>query len=134
MNSQWPGSGDSWGDRTGPQPPSPGGGAHGASGVPWHSFPPPDLPPPAHPGQPPLSGPPLAKGNAVLALIIAIILTLTCVGVTDVIGIALAAVALSKDQDPEEFDRYTRWAWLSNFIHIGFLVLLLVLFVALDTV
>ncbi len=133
MNSQWPDSGDFWGGRTGPQPPSPGGGVSGAPGFSWHSAPPPGLPP-VPPGQPPHSGPPLARGNAVLALIIAIILTLTCVGVTDVIGIVLAAVALSKDQDPEEFDRYVRWAWLSNFIHIGFLVLLLVLFVTLSTV
>jgi hypothetical protein len=85
-------------------------------------------------GEPSFPGPPLAKGNAVLALIIAIILTLTCVGITDVIGIVLAAVALSKDEDPEEFDRYVRWAWLSNFIHLGFLILLLVLFIMLSTV
>jgi len=51
-----------------------------------------------------------------------------------VIGIVLAAVALSKDEDPEEFDRYVRWAWLSNFIHLGFLILLLVLFIMLSTV
>ncbi|KUP98277.1 hypothetical protein [Thermobifida cellulosilytica] len=127
MNSQWPGSADPWGDRTGPWPPT-GGGAHDASGTPWHP-----APPPVPSGLPPVSGPPLARGNAVLALIIAIILTMTCVGVTDVIGIVLAAVALSKDQDPEEFDRYVRWAWLSNFIHVGFLVLLLVLFLTLST-
>lgn len=128
MNSQWPGSGDAWGDRTGPQSPNPGGGPYGAPDASWQSSAS-HVPPQS--GQPPHSSPPLAKGNAVLALIIAIILTLTCVGVTDVIGIVLAAVALSKDQDPEEFDRYTRWAWLSNFVHIGFLVLLLVLFLAL---
>lgn len=97
-------------------------------------FSPPGFPPPPPAGEPSFPGPPLAKGNAVLALIIAIILTLTCVGITDVIGIVLAAVALSKDEDPEEFDRYVRWAWLSNFIHLGFLILLLVLFIMLSTV
>ena len=39
-----------------------------------------------------------------------------------------------QDEDPEEFDRYVRWAWLSNFIHLGFLILLLVLFIMLSTV
>lgn len=135
MNSQWPGPGNPWGDRTASPPPHhPGSGPPGVPGFSWHASPPPGFPPPPPVGEPSFPGPPLAKGNAVLALIIAIILTLTCVGITDVIGIVLAAVALSKDEDPEEFDRYVRWAWLSNFIHLGFLILLLVLFIMLSTV
>ena len=118
MNSQWPGPGNPWGDRTASPPPHhPGSGPPGVPGFSWHASPPPGFPPPPPAGEPSFPGPPLAKGNAVLALIIAIILTLTCVGITDVIGIVLAAVALSKDEDPEEFDRYVPLGMVGEQLH-----------------
>lgn len=133
MSSQWPGSGDYWGDPHQPQQPGRDGG-YGRPGGPWQP-PAPQVPPhpgflPQPPGVPP--GPPPAKGNTVLALIIAIIVTLSCCGFTNIIGIVFASVALSKEQEPEDFEKYTRWAWLSNFVHIGILVLIVVLFVMLS--
>ncbi|GLU47427.1 hypothetical protein [Nocardiopsis ansamitocini] len=132
MSSQWSGPPDYWGDPRQPRPPGWDGG-YGQPSGPWQpGYPPP--PPPGYgrpPGYPPHPGPPPARGNAILSLIIAIIVTLSCFGFTNIIGIVFAAIALSKEQDPVEFEKYTRWAWLSNFIHIGILILLLVLFLSL---
>lgn len=129
MSSQWPGSGDYWGV---PQQPGWDGG-YSRSNNPWQPPAPPEarypgFPPPA-PGLAP--GPPPAKGNTVLALIIAIIVTLSCCGFTNITGIVFASIALSKEQEPEELEKFTRWAWLCNFIHIGILVFVVVLFLTL---
>ncbi|QVQ54982.1 hypothetical protein J4H86_17440 [Spiractinospora alimapuensis] len=46
---------------------------------------------------------------------------------TNLVAVVFAAIALSKDNEPNEMARFTRYAWISNGIHLG-LVALFVLF------
>ncbi|GAA3727782.1 hypothetical protein HDA32_000294 [Spinactinospora alkalitolerans] len=123
MSNQWPDPPDYWGGQ--PQQPGWGGGYGQPSGA-WQSggYPQPGYPPYGPPGPP---GPPPAKGGAITALVIAILTTVTCC-TTNIIGIVFAAIALSKDKEPDEFEKFTRWAWICNFIHIGLAVAVVVFF------
>lgn len=130
MTNQHPGAGDYWGNNPGWQATpydSPYGGADfmghpgqgGYSGAPvhgtggyaaagqWAYQPPP--PPPAE-----------NQNSTILALVFGVLGTMMCM--TNLFAVVFAAVALSKDRNQAEMDRFTRYAWISNWIHIGLAV------------
>lgn len=76
--------------------------------------------------QPPYSDPyaaPPDKTSTIWALVVAIVSTVLCCAYTNIIGIVFAALALGKEDTPTEMDRFTRYAWISNGIHLGLAVL-----------
>ncbi|RCV57415.1 hypothetical protein DEF24_15325 [Marinitenerispora sediminis] len=54
-------------------------------------------------------------------MIVAILTTIACC-TTNILGIVFAAMAMG-DREPERTEQLARWAWISNIIHIGLLVL-----------
>lgn len=109
---------------------APGGhAAYGASGH-WYGPPAPlgdhgvFYPPAPHPPSQDTSG-------AVVALVVSIMLVMTCCGAPAVVGIVYSALALSEKTDPEKYRSHTRNAWISNGVFLGLLAVLLLLFVLL---
>ncbi len=140
MSQHWPDPHGYWGDSAGQQhqrqsgydqggyqaPPGYQSGAwpthgnayHGSYGYTGYTGPP-----------PPGTSSNQHSASTILALVTAIGTVLFC-GYTNIIGVILAAVALGKNNDPAEAARMTRFAWISNWIHIGLLVVLVLVMVA----
>lgn len=125
MNDNWktPGYGnDSHGGYGGPQQggyggPHPGGGypppPQDHPGGPWQA-----PAPYGHPGE----GMPAEPVNATPALVTGILITVLCCSLTNIIAIVLAALAMN-EKDPDRARSYVRGAWISNWIHLGLIVL-----------
>ncbi|PSK99667.1 hypothetical protein CLV63_103394 [Murinocardiopsis flavida] len=129
MSNQWPG--DYWGQQPGHGgygPPPPGdpwtggqpSGPYGSAQGPYGGYPPPGggYPPPGGGGYP--QSPP-AKGSAIAALIVAILTVVLCCA-TNIIGIVFAAIAIGNDRSPEEMEKFTRYAWIANIVHVVLVV------------
>ncbi|MBB4934101.1 hypothetical protein F4561_004921 [Lipingzhangella halophila] len=70
-------------------------------------------------------------GSVVAALVVAAITMFLCGG-TNIVGLLLACIALGKrDDNPVEAAKLTRYAWISNWIHIGILALIVVFFIVM---
>lgn len=123
MSYQYPESGGGW-----HEPGSGGGGSgpYGSAGGGYGSgygggF----GPPPPPPYTDPYMAPP-DKTSTIWALVVSIISVVFCCLGTNVIGIVFAAIGLSKDREPEEMERMTRWSWISTGIHVAVGVVLFV--------
>ncbi|WP_017592021.1 hypothetical protein [Nocardiopsis potens] len=89
--------------------------------------------PPPYPPRPyPVTDPEIeaGQGSAVGALVVSLITMLLCSMLTNAIGMVFAVIAMSEKHDVERFRRFTRYAWISNWIHIGLVGLGIVAFVA----
>ncbi|GAB2508038.1 hypothetical protein [Nocardiopsis aegyptia] len=82
-------------------------------------------PPPYSPYPP--TGEMPSQGSMIGALVMAIILMVTCCGTVSVIGIVFAAMALGEKHDAEVAAKYTRYAWTSNWISLGIILFAAVL-------
>ncbi|MFE3459991.1 hypothetical protein ACFXKD_20795 [Nocardiopsis aegyptia] len=74
-------------------------------------------PPPHEPYRP--TGEMPSQGSMIGALVMAIILMVTCCGTVSVVGIVFAAMALGEKYDADVAAKYTRYAWTSNWISLG---------------
>lgn len=86
------------------------------------------------PTPPPYPEPPPDKTSTIWALVLGITGFLCCA--TNLIAVVFAAVALSKDREPGEMARFTRYAWISNAVHLALLVvfaLFMVVVIILDS-
>lgn len=126
MSNQWPGPGDYWGQQPGnggygPPPGDPWGGGqpsgpYGAAQGPYGGYPPPGG------GYPQPGQSPPAKGSAIAALIVAILTVVLCCA-TNIIGIVFAAIAIGNDRSHEDIEKFTRYAWIANIVHVSLVVL-----------
>ncbi|OLT29783.1 hypothetical protein BJF83_10095 [Nocardiopsis sp. CNR-923] len=82
--------------------------------------------PGGYPGHPHERRP--SEGGIIGALVMAIILMVTCCGAFSVIGVIFAALALGEKYDMEKQARYTRYAWVSNWINLGIVLLVALLY------
>lgn len=108
----------------GPQPP------HGGAYYPGHGPPPTPYPYP-YTYIPTEHRPP--AGSTLTALVISVLLVPMCVGnITPLIGTVMAGIALSeRSRAPERHDKFRRYAWISNGIHLGVFAVLAGLFAVL---
>ncbi|MEV2274465.1 hypothetical protein AB0I72_02660 [Nocardiopsis sp. NPDC049922] len=83
--------------------------------------------PGGYPGQPYAERP--SEGGIIGALVMAIILMVTCCGAFSVVGVIFAALALGEKHDPEKAARYKRYAWISNWINLGIVLLIALIYV-----
>lgn len=86
-------------------------------------------PPPHDPYQP--TGEMPTQGSMIGALVMAIILMVTCCGAVSVVGVIFSALALGEKYDAERAARYTRYAWTSNWIILGILLFVIVAYILL---
>ena len=107
-----------YGDSTG------GYSAHGSYGAYGGGYPP---PPPPGPYQP--AGEMPSQGGMIGALVMAIILMITCCGAVSVVGVVFSALALGEKYDSERAAKYTRYAWISNWINLGIVVFAIVAYI-----
>jgi hypothetical protein len=120
MSYHYPESGGAWQDSgSGWSGGSPGYGPYGGTGGGYGP------PPPPPPYTDPYAAPP-DKTSTIWALVVSILSVVLCC-YTNIIGIVFAAIALSKDREPEEMERMTRWSWISTGIHVAVGVVLVVL-------
>ena len=136
MNDQWPEQGgeppeqrpntgefgqQEQGQPTGPQ------GAYGSSAQ--GAYPPPNA---GYYGQgyaPPAGSDPrieARRGTAIGALVVSVLTVVLCGLLTNIIGLVFSIIALFEKTDAEKFEKFTKYAWISNWIHIGLLILLVV--------
>ncbi|WP_304452054.1 hypothetical protein [Nocardiopsis sp. YSL2] len=111
------GSHGGYGDSTG------GYAAHGSYGAYGGGYP----PPPHDPYQP--TGERPSQGNMIGALVMAIILMVTCCGAVSVVGVVFSALALGEKYDYARAAKYTRYAWISNWINLGIVLFVIVAYV-----
>lgn len=132
MSHQYPDPGGYWDNNPGWQPadntpftnhasggyPGQGGyGGYGGYGGQWGYPPPyPQVPPPD-------------RTSTIWALVLGIFGFLACA--TNLVAIIFASIALSKDREPEEMRRFTRYAWISNGVHFGLIACLVIFFIVL---
>ncbi|MFW5416033.1 hypothetical protein J0910_05355 [Nocardiopsis sp. CNT-189] len=119
MSDQWPPS-----QRPGGYDPPPGyqTGAQRPFPPPGTGHGPQQQPPPyAHHPYPPATHPEIeaGQGRAIGALVTALITMLLCSMLTNAVGMVFAVIAMSEKHDVERFRRFTKYAWISNWIHIG---------------
>ncbi|RNL84007.1 hypothetical protein [Halostreptopolyspora alba] len=143
MNQHWPDPRDPWSGLVAPQdrqqgshnvggyqaPPGYQSGAWPAQWQAPHAYAPPG-PGYAHPW-PGNTDPGPTTGSVVSALVVALITMMVCSG-TNVIGVVLSCIALGKrEENPGEAAKLTRYAWVSNWIHLALIAILGTLFVAM---
>ncbi|MYR32363.1 hypothetical protein GTW20_08790 [Nocardiopsis alba] len=81
-------------------------------------------PPPGHFHSPYPVPPP--KGGAIAALVVSVLLVISCYGIFAAVGLIFSIMALSEQYDHEKVSRFTRYAWIANGVVIGLLVLFFV--------
>ncbi|WP_053616659.1 hypothetical protein [Nocardiopsis sp. NRRL B-16309] len=84
-------------------------------------------PPPHDPYQP--TGELPSQGSMIGALVMAILLMVTCCGLVSVVGVVFSALALGEKYDAERAAKYTRYAWISNWINLGIVLFAIVAYV-----
>lgn len=122
MSGQWSDPHGYWGGPAG-QGGNPGYPPPGYGDSAWASNPYPYGPPPAAP-----------RGSSIIALILAILMSVSCC-VSSVVGIVFAAMAMGEKFDPERSERLTRYAWISNIVHfcvIGLFIVFIAVMIFLD--
>jgi hypothetical protein len=121
MSDDWyqqqpPGSQGGYGDST-------GGYSGGYAGAYGGGYPPPPQDPYQQSGEMP------SQGRMIGALVMAIILMVTCCGAVSVVGVVFSALALGEKYDAERAAKYTRYAWISNWINLGIVVFAIVAYI-----
>lgn len=143
MSHHWPDPQDSWGTPAKPQDwqqsshnmggyQAPPGYQSGGWPTQWQASPAYGPPGPgyAYPHPSP-TGPGPTTGNVVSALVVGAITMMTCYG-TNLISVVLACIALGKrEENPDEAAKLTRYAWVSNWIHLTLLGLIIAAVVTL---
>jgi hypothetical protein len=102
-----------YGDPAG-YPPPPGGHGDPATGPVHH------LEPYAAPYQ---EAPP-SQTSAIAALVVSILLVVTCCGFLGVIGLVFSALSLTEKVDREKARRHLRYAWISNGVILAVMAVL----------
>ncbi|WP_201294672.1 MULTISPECIES: DUF4190 domain-containing protein [unclassified Nocardiopsis] len=77
----------------------------------------------------PAYGPPPHQGGAIAALVVSILMVLSCCALPSIGGIVFASMALSSASDPEKAGRDVRNAWIANGVSVGLIVLCAVVIV-----
>ncbi|ASU82248.1 hypothetical protein CDO52_05115 [Nocardiopsis gilva YIM 90087] len=135
MSAQWPDPQQGyWNDPAGGYEPTPGGQPDAAwgQGYPQAAYGAPPYPPgypQPYPGAGTVEEPP-STGGLIGAMVVAVITMLICQG-TNIIGVILVALALGKrTTNPYEARKFGKYAWISNWIHLGLILLGVALFAA----
>ncbi|CAM3750464.1 hypothetical protein [Nocardiopsis rhodophaea] len=128
MSAQWTDPQQGYGNGpAGGYGPPPGGPADAAWGQ-GHPQTPYGAPsyPPGYPWPSPgpgTAGEPPSTGGLIGAMVVAVITMLICQG-TNVIGVIMVALALGKrTTSPDEARKFTKYAWISNGIHLGLILI-----------
>jgi len=67
---------------------------------------------------------PPSQTSAIVALVVSILLVVSCCGFLGVIGLVFSALSLSEKVDHEKARRQARYAWISNGVILGILAVL----------
>ena len=131
MSDQWPppqrpgGYDPPPGYQTGAQRPFPPGPGHGPQ------QPAPQQPPYVPPYRATSPEIEAGQGSVIGALVVSLVTLILCGLLTNIVGLVFTVIAMSEKYDVERFRRFTKYAWVSNWIHIGLVGLGIVAFVLL---
>ncbi|WP_435112794.1 hypothetical protein [Nocardiopsis synnemataformans] len=133
MNDNWrhsgpppghgPGGNDAYKDSTGGYSPYGGYGALGSGYGPGQPHPGGPYPGGGYPGGPYREQ--RSASSAITALVVSLVLVLTCCGFLGIVGTVFSALAISEKSDPDKYQRYTRVAWISNGVILALVALIL---------
>ena len=59
--------------------------------------------------------------SAILALVVSILLVVTCCGALGVVGLVFSALSMTEKTDPDKARRHLRYAWIANGVVLGIL-------------
>jgi len=72
----------------------------------------------------PYRGAPPHQTSSVFALVVSILLVVTCCGALGVVGLVFSALSMTERNDQEKARRHLRYAWIANGVVLGIMVVL----------